>query len=52
VGLGAASQPAWVHSLPALIQTFLESSVSAGGMTALLLNVILPASKSRAIPAH
>jgi len=52
VGLGAASQPAWVHSLPAIVQTFLESSVSAGGMTALLLNVILPPSKSRAVPDH
>jgi xanthine permease XanP len=46
IGLGAASQPAWVHSLPSLFQTFLESSVSAGGLTALLLNVILPRKKA------
>jgi xanthine permease XanP len=52
VGLGAASQPEWVHSLPAIFQTFLESSVSAGGMTALLLNAILPLSKVRSEPAH
>jgi uracil-xanthine permease len=52
VGLGAASQPAWVHSLPEVFQTFLESSVSAGGLTALLLNVILPHSKSKVPPAH
>jgi NCS2 family nucleobase:cation symporter-2/xanthine permease XanP len=52
VGLGASSQPDWVHSLPAAFQTFLESSVSAGGLTALLLNIILPLSKSRAVPAH
>ncbi|HEY1763584.1 MAG TPA: solute carrier family 23 protein [Opitutaceae bacterium] len=42
VGLGAASQPAWVHGLHPLIQTFLESSVSAGGLTALVLNLVLP----------
>ncbi|HZZ19145.1 MAG TPA: solute carrier family 23 protein [Opitutaceae bacterium] len=52
VGLGAASQPDWVHSLPAVFQTFLESSVSAGGLTALLLNIVLPLSKSRAAPAR
>jgi NCS2 family nucleobase:cation symporter-2/xanthine permease XanP len=52
IGLGAASQPAWVHSLPDVMQTFLESSVSAGGMTALLLNVILPRARAKAKPAH
>jgi xanthine permease XanP len=48
VGLGAASQPEWVHSLPGIFQTFLESSVSAGGLTALLLNLILPHSRAKA----
>jgi NCS2 family nucleobase:cation symporter-2/xanthine permease XanP len=52
IGLGAASQPAWVHSLPGVFQTFLESSVSAGGMTALLLNLILPQPKARVQPAR
>jgi NCS2 family nucleobase:cation symporter-2/xanthine permease XanP len=52
IGLGAASQPAWVHSLPDTFQTFLESSVSAGGLTALLLNVILPHSRAQALPAR
>jgi NCS2 family nucleobase:cation symporter-2/xanthine permease XanP len=51
VGLGAASQPEWVHSLPGIFQTFLESSVSAGGLTALLLNLILPHSRAKA-PSH
>ena len=49
VGLGAASQPEWVHSLNPFVQTFLESSVSAGGLTALLLNVVLPAPKTRTL---
>jgi xanthine permease XanP len=48
VGLGAASQPEWVHSLPGIFQTFLESSVSAGGLTALLLNLVLPQARPRA----
>jgi NCS2 family nucleobase:cation symporter-2/xanthine permease XanP len=52
IGLGAASQQAWVHTLPGIFQTFLESSVSAGGLTALLLNVILPRSKARPAPPH
>jgi NCS2 family nucleobase:cation symporter-2/xanthine permease XanP len=52
IGLGAASQQAWVHTLPGIFQTFLESSVSAGGLTALLLNVILPRSRARPAPAH
>jgi NCS2 family nucleobase:cation symporter-2/xanthine permease XanP len=42
VGLGAASQPAWIKTLHPLIQTFFESSVSAGGLTALVLNLALP----------
>jgi NCS2 family nucleobase:cation symporter-2/xanthine permease XanP len=42
VGLGAASQPAWIKTLPPLIQTLFESSVSAGGLTALALNLALP----------
>jgi xanthine permease XanP len=51
VGLGAASQPAWVHILHPLIQTFLQSSVSAGGLTALVLNLVLPHPKARLSPA-
>jgi xanthine permease XanP len=50
VGLGAASQPDWVHSLHPFLQTFLASSVSAGGLTALLLNVVLPRPRTRTLP--
>jgi xanthine permease XanP len=46
IGLGAASQHAWVLSLHPLFQTFLGSSVSAGGLTALLLNFVLPQPKA------
>lgn len=48
IGLGAASQHAWVLSLHPLVQTFLGSSVSAGGITALLLNIILPPARDSA----
>ena len=47
IGLGVTSQSAWVHSLHPLLQTFLESSVSAGGMTALVLNLVLPHPQTR-----
>ncbi len=49
IGLGVTSQAAWVHSLHPILQTFLESSVSAGGMTALLLNLVLPHPKARPV---
>ncbi len=42
VGLGASSQPEWLHSLPHAVQTFLHSGISAGGMTALVLNLVIP----------
>jgi NCS2 family nucleobase:cation symporter-2/xanthine permease XanP len=42
IGLGTASQHEWVGKLHPLLQTFLGSSVSAGGLTALLLNLVLP----------
>lgn len=42
IGLGTASQHEWVRTLHPLLQTFLGSSVSAGGLTALLLNLVLP----------
>jgi NCS2 family nucleobase:cation symporter-2/xanthine permease XanP len=42
IGLGTASQHEWVGTLHPLLQTFLGSSVSAGGLTALLLNLVLP----------
>jgi xanthine permease XanP len=52
IGLGAASQHAWVLSLHPLVQTFLGSSVSAGGITALFLNIVLPQVRGHAAEAH
>jgi NCS2 family nucleobase:cation symporter-2/xanthine permease XanP len=41
-GLGLPSQPELLKSLPHLLSTLLESGASAGGITALALNLILP----------
>jgi xanthine permease XanP len=48
IGLGTASQHEWVGTLHPLLQTFLGSSVSAGGLTALLLNLVLPGRRGHA----
>jgi xanthine permease XanP len=42
IGIGAPSQAQWLGTLPAFLHTLLASSVSAGGITALLLNLALP----------
>lgn len=43
VGLGLPTQPGLIASFPALLRALLESGISAGGMTALLLNLAWPA---------
>jgi NCS2 family nucleobase:cation symporter-2/xanthine permease XanP len=42
VGLGAPSQTEWLAKLPAFVRGLLDSGVSAGGMTAIALNLLLP----------
>ena len=42
VGLGAPSQTEWLSHLPAILQTFLASGISAGGITAIVLNLAIP----------
>ncbi|MCX6954260.1 MAG: purine/pyrimidine permease [Verrucomicrobia bacterium] len=39
VGLGLPTQPKLLESLPGVLHSLLESGISAGGLTALLLNV-------------
>jgi uracil-xanthine permease len=50
VGLGLPTQPALLKSLPEFAQSLLESGISAGGLTALTLNLVWPA-KAAAAPA-
>lgn len=40
IGIGLPTQPGLVAGLPEIVRTFLESSISAGGLTALLLNAL------------
>ena len=42
VGLGAPSQAGWLATLPGALKAFLESGIAAGGVTALVLNLLLP----------
>lgn len=42
VGIGAPSQGPWLETLPPVLHALLESGVAAGGVVALLLNLLLP----------
>jgi uracil-xanthine permease len=42
VGLGAPSQPRLFAALPAAFRALFESGIAAGGVTALLLNLVMP----------
>jgi xanthine permease XanP len=42
VGLGAPSQAEWLARLPGFFRTLLESGISAGGIVAIVLNLLLP----------
>jgi NCS2 family nucleobase:cation symporter-2/xanthine permease XanP len=41
-GIGAPSQGAWLETLPPVLHALLESGVAAGGVMALILNLLLP----------
>jgi len=45
VGIGFPSQHDWLATLPSGLKIFLESGVTCGGLTALMLNLILPRAK-------
>jgi uracil-xanthine permease len=42
VGLGAPTQPRLFAALPAALRALFESGIAAGGVTALLLNLVMP----------
>ena len=42
IGLGAPTQAGWLKTLPGFIQALLDSGIAAGGLTALVLNLVLP----------
>lgn len=49
IGLGAPSHPEWLAQLPAFCRSLLDSSVSAGGITAIVLNLLLPGGQRPAV---
>ncbi len=46
IGLGLPTQPALLASLPGWLHALLESGISAGGLTALLLNLLWSAPRT------
>jgi len=47
MGLGLPTQPALLASLPSWLHSLLESGISAGGLTALLLTLLWPSKEGR-----
>ena len=52
VGLGIAAQPTLLHLLPKLVQNLFDSVITSGGLTAIILCLLLPESKTEAAEAH
>ncbi|MFS2161961.1 uracil-xanthine permease family protein [Pseudomonas sp. Pseusp122] len=48
VGLGIAAQPALLHHMPKLVQNLFDSAITSGGITALLMSLLLPKEKATA----
>ncbi len=45
VGLGIAAQPGLLHLMPKLVQNLFDSAITSGGITALLMCLLLPEKK-------
>ncbi len=48
VGLGVAAQPTLLHLLPKLVQNLFDSAITSGGLTALVMCLVLPEAKPQA----
>ncbi|HCT06304.1 MAG TPA: xanthine permease XanP [Pseudomonas sp.] len=46
VGLGIAAQPNLLHLMPALVQNLFDSAIPSGGLTAIVLCLLLPEAKT------
>lgn len=42
VGLGIAAQPNLLHLLPKVVQNLFDSAITSGGLTAILMCLLLP----------
>jgi xanthine permease XanP len=49
VGLGIASQPTLLDQLPPLVKSLFDTAITSGGITAILLNLLLPEERSAAL---
>ncbi|GLK92210.1 uracil-xanthine permease family protein [Pseudomonas turukhanskensis] len=52
VGLGIAAQPTLLHEMPKLVQNLFDSAITSGGLTAIILNLVLPEEKSELVAAE
>ncbi|WP_323146908.1 nucleobase:cation symporter-2 family protein [Pseudomonas marginalis] len=52
VGLGIAAQPNLLHLMPTLVQNLFDSAITSGGLTAIVLCLLLPESKVPAPDAN
>jgi xanthine permease XanP len=51
VGLGIAAVPELLHLMPKLVQNLFDSAITSGGITALVLCLVLPEPKSQSSDA-
>ena len=52
VGLGIAAQPNLLHLMPTLVQNLFDSAITSGGLTAIVLCLLLPEAKARRVAAN
>ena len=52
VGLGIAAQPNLLHLMPTLVQNLFDSAITSGGITAIVLCLLLPEAKARTAAAN
>ncbi|WP_312497088.1 uracil-xanthine permease family protein [Pseudomonas cremoris] len=52
VGLGIAAQPNLLHLMPTLVQNLFDSAITSGGLTAIVLCLLLPEAKASPIAAN
>ena len=52
VGLGIAAQPDLLHLMPSLVQSLFDSAITSGGLTAIVLCLLLPETKTTCAAAN
>ncbi|TVT92037.1 uracil-xanthine permease family protein [Pseudomonas sp. RGB] len=52
VGLGIAAQPDLLHLMPSLVRNLFDSAITSGGLTAIVLCLLLPETKATCVGAN